>query len=450
MWNRIVKLRTNKRFLLLSLALGVVLVLSWQNVRANAVVNSFPAQVQVDQIVPSLISSEAEHASGAYVPGLGAVFVMDLVRGPNSTKGRLPPYGVRDWTIYLMQTFGPQLSAVPPTETIAFSIEYYDYTYFTYHHYVLTSKAADVADPTKYTIWLDGQPFAQAAPPEPTNTVPASTQAAGQKSTPGAAATPAAPNKTKAPASVVAPIGPSPTGVGFKIVTPTGLAAGGKSPTNVASTVKAPTGAAPTVNAPTPAASAQNAPTPGVTGPIDIAHPTVIAFNLADPATGNDWKPLNGQWAIDATGYAQSQLGIYDLITYYSRSITGNYDFQVDMQYVAGQMGGGIVFNSQSLTGKNGAQMISYTASGKYLQWGYFDDNGIFQYQSGAPAPNGADGKNHHLLVRVRGNQYSVLLDGVAIGKGAQLWRPNGGYVGLLASTSQVIFNNAKLEQLGP
>ena len=410
MLNQIVKVKSKKRFLLLALGLGVMIFLMWQGVRANAGVSGFPAQIQVDQVVPSLIASEAEHASGAYVPGVGAVFIMDLLRGPNSAKGKIPAYGVRDWSIYLMQTFGPKLDAVPPTETIAFSIEFYDYSTLSYHQFVLTSKAADVSDPAKYVVWLDGKPFSQAAPPQPTNTVPAVTPGASGQATPKAGTTPAASNKTPAPSSAKAPTGGASTGVPVSVI----------------------------------------APTAGPTAPIAITKPTAIAFNLADQAGGKDWKPLNGQWAIDTTGYTQNQLGFYDLITFYTRSISGSYNFQVDMQYISGQMGGGLVFNSPSDTSKNGSQMISYTGSGKYLQWGYFDANGIFQFQAGTPIPNGADGKAHRLQVRVKGTQYTVLLDGVTVGKSAPLWGPNGGYVGLLASISQVVFTNAKLEQLGP
>ncbi len=455
MWNWIVKFKSNNtypvgRFWLLALGIGVVLFLMWQNVHANAGVAGFPAQLQVDQVVPSLIASEAEHASGAYVPGVGVVFIMDLIRGPNSTKNRMPAYGVRDWAIYLMQTFGPQLSAVPPTETVAFSIEYYDYSNFSYHQFVLTSKAADVADPTKYTIWLDGKPFAQAVPPEPTNTPQVKTPPAGQKTTPSAASTPAAPNKTAG----------APTVVGFNVVTATPAVNKSKTPVGAATKTGNPTGAATKAGNPTSAAtkainptgvgSTIIAPTSGTTASIDITQPTVVTFNLADTATGNEWKPLNGQWAIDATGYSQNMPGFFDLVTFYTRSISGNYNFEADMQFVSGQMGGGLVFNSPSDTSKSGSQMVSYTGSGKYMQWGYFDDNGIFQFQDGSPTLDGSDGKNHHLQVRVRGTQYSVLLDGVSLGKSTPLWHPNGGYVGLLASMSQVVFNNAKLEQLGP
>jgi hypothetical protein len=141
------------------LAACALLVLLWQGARAEVPVVSHPAHVQVRQILPALRDSEAEHASGAYLPGVGAVVTLDLVRGPNTMPGQPAPISVRDWTIYLMQTFGAQLDAVPPDELIAFSVDFYDFDSTTYQQLVIRSRAADAADPLAYEVWLNGQPY---------------------------------------------------------------------------------------------------------------------------------------------------------------------------------------------------------------------------------------------------------------------------------------------------
>ena len=120
------------------------------------------AHRQVRRTVPSLIDSEAERATGVYVPGVGATFALDVLRGPNSAPGKPSYAGTHDWTIYLMQTFGPKLTAVPPEETIAFAVDYYDFASLSYHQIVVLSKAKTVADPTSYTVWLDGRLYADA------------------------------------------------------------------------------------------------------------------------------------------------------------------------------------------------------------------------------------------------------------------------------------------------
>lgn len=145
------------------LAAGLLLLVlaGWQVVRADPPVVSHPAQEQLMQILPALIDSEAEHASGAYIPGVGAVVTLDLLRGPNSTPNQDAATGVRAWLIYLVETFGTQLTAVPPDEIITFSVQFYDYERATYQQLVIVSRAADVHDSAQYTIWLNGKPYAE-------------------------------------------------------------------------------------------------------------------------------------------------------------------------------------------------------------------------------------------------------------------------------------------------
>lgn len=70
---------------------------------------------------------------------------------------------MRDWAVYLLGAFGPRLSAVPPDETIAIRINYYDFQARSHHQMVISSRAADVADAGAYAIWSDGAPLNDAA-----------------------------------------------------------------------------------------------------------------------------------------------------------------------------------------------------------------------------------------------------------------------------------------------
>jgi hypothetical protein len=90
--------------------------------------------------------------------------------------------------------------------------------------------------------------------------------------------------------------------------------------------------------------------------------------------------------------------------------------------------------------------MVSYTAKGSYLQWGSFDKDGNFQFKGGSNVPNGGDGKWHTLAVRVTGKTYSVSVDGTILASDLPFDRPAGGFVGLTASTSRVIYDNVKIE----
>jgi hypothetical protein len=392
-----------KRLMILGIIASLLMVMMWQVVHADAPTVTHPAQKQVNQIMASLIDSEAEHANGAYFPGAGAFITMDLLRGPNSTKKKASYEGTRDWLIYLMQTFGPKLTEVPPAETIGMSVEFYDYAQVFYHQLVITCRAGDVSDPGKYNIWLDGKPYAEAVgQPGGANPAPAAT-------TPAATA--------KANASPAANPSPAATSTPGKNLTP--ATTGGET------------------------AASQVGPrlTP-------LAGTFKLLPDLTSAQSGKDWNVVNGQWDFTGQGYKQSELGKFDLISFYNRPLAGNFHLQTDLKYLEGEMGGGLVFNAPGNNTKKGAQMVSFTGKGSYLQWGYYDSGGIFQYQGGTPVTNMADGQNHTLEVKLTGNAYDVSLDGKTLGQKIPVQGTAGGYVGLLASTSRVLFSNITLESI--
>ncbi len=381
-----------KRSTMFTVPAVLILVLMWQLVQADAPstsgqaaipTTSHPAHAQVRQILPTLFQSQAEHVAGAYTPGMGATIILDLIRGPNSVPNQPSYVGTRDWAIYLMQTFGSQLTAVPADEQIAISVDFYDYHDVTFHQLVVSTPAATVGDPSAYTILLDGQPYAEAtsqpgsAPSEGGNLVPPTTPAGGE--------VPAA--QTTAMSTIMEPPG-------------------------------------------------------------EVS----LSFDFEDPqAAAQMWKPVPGMmWTFTDVDYAQTELGKFDLISILNQPVAGDYTFQADMKYIEGQMGGGLIFNAPTNDSKKGAHMISYTADGTFLQWGYFDENGDHQFQGGTSVESGADGQWHTLSVRVEDDQYDVTIDGKLVAENVPVVQPSPGYVGLLASTSHVLFDNVKLEGIQP
>jgi hypothetical protein len=392
-----------KRAFILGLLGGLVLLLTWHVALADVPRVSHPAHRQVYQIIPDLLNSEAEYATGAYIPTIGAVITMNLIRGPNTLADKPSYEGTRDWVIYLMQTFGPRLTEVPPTEAVAISVDFYDYAQVGYYQLVVTSRAADVADPSKYSIWLNGKPYDEVL-----------REAATASSGVAVEVLP-----TLAPTATL-PLTTEP------IVLPTIAATPTLTPT--ASPTPAP--AAPTVT-----------PTPG---PVDVA----LDFN--NPRTLTDWTAIGGQWVLTDSGYAQVELNRFDLISFFSRPISGDFTLQADTIFVEGKMGAGLIFNAPTNTGKEGAQMVSYAGAGSFIQWGYFNEIGVFQFQGGRDVVSGADGKPHTLSVRVTGESYEVSLDGQVLAQGVPLQRPAEGYAGLLASTSHVTFDNVSIKSNTP
>jgi hypothetical protein len=182
---------------------------------------------------------------------------------------------------------------------------------------------------------------------------------------------------------------------------------------------------------------------------VPIASGVVLDFE--DPrASARDWSPVSGRWVFSDGAQVQSELGRFDLLTMYSRRLAATGGAQVEMRLLQGEMGGGLVFNAPARNSRRGAQMISFAGNGTFLQWGFFDRSGVFQFQGGVDGVNGGNGEQHTLAFRINGNTYEVAINGVQLMKDIPLASPAGGYFGLLASTSQVAFDNLRIEGLVP
>ena len=354
-----------------------------ETVVADAATN-MAAQTQVEQILTPLRDSEAERASGAYVPGVGAVFSLDLVRGPNTASDKPAATGVRDWVIYLMQTFGSKLDAVPGNETIAMNVEYYDYSTDSYHQFTAAARAATISDPATYSFWVDG-----------------SLAAGSPALISGATATPLS--------------SPSPT-----------------VSSSTATIVPTPTEATPLA-------------TPFPAGPVHLTA------TFADASDVSDWIPVAGAWGANGGAYEQTELGRFDLVSYYDRPVAGDFTLSADVHFIAGVMGAGLVFDAPRSSTKNGANMMSFAGNGNYVQWGAYDSFGVFQYVGGVSLLRSvADAAWHHIDVRVSGSTFSVSLDGIELGSAIPITDRTDGYAGLLASTSHVQFDNVVIESVAP
>jgi len=341
-------------------------------------------------VLVSLRDSEAETATGSYVPGSGAFFSIELIRGPNSAVDDAPYRGVRDWAIYLMSNFGAQLTAVPADEVIAFTIRYYDYIDSSFHYLTLTAPASATSTVDSYTIWLDGAIYNEESAQQ--------TEANRGGDVPTAIPT-------------------SSTVLVFE-TTPTPMPA-----TAVPSPVP-PSVSSPTVSEP-----------PG----------EPITFDTVDSIS--PWIPAGGTWIWSNGVYEQTELNRFDLISYYDHPVTTLTRLSTELRFVQGQMGAGIVFAAPRSDTKNNAQMVSFAANGTFLQWGFYDDAGVFQYQGGvAVSPSSADQAWHTLEVTISDGTYTVTLDGVAVGQGIPLIHGADGYVGLLSSTADTQFDNVTIE----
>lgn len=366
-----------RRIFLTGFVLVVVGMLAWQQVQADVPAFTHPAQVQIRQILPILQDSEAEHVMGAYIPGIGATLVADMIRGPNHIAGKESAAGVRDWSIFMLQTYGAQLEAVPAEETISLSVEFYDYGLSTYHQLVIVAPRLGIADPATYVIWLNGRPYAEvmgeAIAAVPTLVISAEPTATAM------ATPPPEPTATSIPPTTTPPLEPTP-------------------------------------------------------------QPT------------SEWATTAGTWSVVTDGtYQQEALDLFDLISYRTDVVQGDYRWQTEMQLIEGEMGAGLVWNAPTATQKNEGNMASFTANGTFLQWGVYDAVGSFQYTGGITLdPPIQFDEWHTLAVVVAGDQFTILFDDIPIAENIAMTSRDESYVGLLVSTSAVRFRNTTLTAVSP
>ncbi|HEX5688613.1 MAG TPA: family 16 glycoside hydrolase, partial [Roseiflexaceae bacterium] len=175
------------------------------------------------------------------------------------------------------------------------------------------------------------------------------------------------------------------------------------------------------------------------------AQPTAAPTqaNFADDFADGDakgWQVLSGTWQVIDNAYQQTNPSGSDLGSIAAFQ-SDSYSATVRLKRIDGDMGGGLYFNLAQRDKKSRSQMISYTQSGKALQWGHFDDGGNFVFEGSAPTPDGGDGEWHTLGVQVKDGKATFTLDGEQVAKDVALTYTSG-YLGLLASNSKVAFDD--------
>ncbi|MDZ4720580.1 MAG: hypothetical protein SH847_19170 [Roseiflexaceae bacterium] len=174
--------------------------------------------------------------------------------------------------------------------------------------------------------------------------------------------------------------------------------------------------------------------------------PTVAATTAITPSAeikedfssgrANGWQVLAGTWQVQDGTYMQSVTNGSDF-----GSISGfqsdAYTMTVQTRYIAGDMGAGIYFNLAKRDSKTSSQMLRYTSGGNFV------------FVGSAPTPDGGDGKWHTFTLTVQNGVAAIDLDGKNLIKDLPLVYKSG-YVGLLASSSNVAFDNIAIIPLKP
>lgn len=160
---------------------------------------------------------------------------------------------------------------------------------------------------------------------------------------------------------------------------------------------------------------------------------------------------INGEWIVEDGVLIQTEETLFDRSSSLNYEMVSPYSFQADLRLIAGSMGGGLLFNMRSRTSKNRSHMASFTADGRFLQWGDFDDNGVFNIKGSLNIEEIAEiqiGEWNTLLVEVLEDRFALYLNDTLIVDEVPLVYQTG-HQGLFSNLSRVEFDNVTLSGQG-
>lgn len=186
------------------------------------------------------------------------------------------------------------------------------------------------------------------------------------------------------------------------------------------------------------------------TGAVNLS-PTVLTQLTFDEPTlsGKAWQALAGDWVIANGIYSQRQTKGYDYMAMLNLAPQSDYQMEAQLRLVAGEMGGGFIYNAPNLDTRRGAQSVDMDRQGGFMRWGRYDEKGNYVYEGGVkldPAIN--DGQWHTLQLLTHRATSTISLDGRILGQTTN--RSPSGYLGLTTSQAHLDFDHVTVTALSP
>jgi hypothetical protein len=364
------------------LCIGLGSGLTWRILRSETPVTIQPGQ-QVAQTIAKTVSRDdiVLTASGGYIPGEGIFLYTQLHDGGSVL--------VRAWATNQLLFFSDQLVTLPGNESLVWLIDYGP------NQEMIQAPLAQAADPTTHQyVSLVGVQREEALASEDVSNTEGENFAEEVTTT------------ESVPATAVAD---------------TGLPEDGQENPIVVEDV--------------------NMIQPTVSETV-LLPATEIRANF-DNGLSPDWTSFSGSWEVIDGEYHQTDEQGFDFGTV-TNFQGDDYSMTARVRHVSGEMGAGFYYNMSHSDNKSASQMFNLTQGGTALQWGHFDEAGEFVYEDASPIPNVADGDWHTLQLIVQAGTATIVIDGEIVVSSIHLTY-NGGYVGLLASQSHVIFDDVEV-----
>lgn len=166
-------------------------------------------------------------------------------------------------------------------------------------------------------------------------------------------------------------------------------------------------------------------------------------YDFEEPSLA-EWLPFAGIWEWAEGSYEQQQTNEFDRASSLTVQMIAPYTMETKLRFVEGAMESGLIFNMQQRDSKARSQVVSFTANGEFLQWGSFDESGVFQYVGGMPIFSVQDENWHTLQIVVRELAFDIVLDGQTAVSEIPLDYTQG-YVGLFTSRGWIAFDDVHL-----
>lgn len=190
------------------------------------------------------------------------------------------------------------------------------------------------------------------------------------------------------------------------------------------------------------------------------AAPTTFALPFAatfdDGKLPADFSSLGGTWEVRDQTLVQMNTTGFDLGILLPVTIPADQSYLVStrMRFLGGKFGGGIMFNAQSPTRqKSHLARVNVDGGKLWLVYGYFGDDSNFVGQGSTPLGISPEDANwHDFAIQVSEADpahYVVLIDGKTITDSIKTVY-SGGKIGVVSSTSQVAFDDIRIEKLEP
>lgn len=186
------------------------------------------------------------------------------------------------------------------------------------------------------------------------------------------------------------------------------------------------------------------------------SQPEPIGFEIPyfedfSTINANPYEEFGGDWEIRDETLVQLNTDGFDLTSYIPLSLAPEqtYTYELTMRFLGGTMGGGVLFNAQQTTSRQKSHMVRFNVDqGQlWLIYGFFGDDSDFFGQGSVLLPITPENVDQHRLkVQVNVDTYAIYLDDALLSTDIPL-NYHGGSVGLITATSQVAFDDVRIDE---